>query len=274
MGLVEDVCATAGGDVAVRMGFRSGEIQLCDRMGRTNTTYTNLCTCIYTGKCISELIPGQYLAELCTECNEIKVVDMVTHKVHKAYSGIFSISMNHARLYAMCSSPGEGSLLVWHQLSKAVIQLQWNEGQKQLKEVRRVHVPGDRVYYMCYMPQADLLILSRYGGVVQAVKLQESAGQDPVWQLQWGEEVLGKKVKPEGVSCDSEGRVYVADGGNSRVLVLNGYTGEVIQELLKDAGLGSVFNVCCLSNPHQLLVYHYPPPDKKPTLSLYNITSL
>ncbi len=62
--------------------------------------------------------------------------------------------------------------------------------------------------------------------------------------------MLGKKIRPQRVSCDSEGRVYVGDGDNSRVLVVNGNTGVAIQELLQDTGLGRVSNVCCLSNPH------------------------
>ncbi len=273
---VDAMCATAGGDVAIRVGLGFGwlidEIKLCDRKGRTRTTYTGLCTrCGGYYKHISELIPGQYLAELCSAtygCNEIKVVDMVTHKVQRAYSG----SSSSMKLHAMCSGPVEGSLLVADDKSQAVIQLQWDEGQKQLKEVRREQLPGSNVLHMCYMAHTDLLILSGGGRYMQAVKLQAGAGQAPVWQLQG--KVLGKEIKPRSVSCDSEGRVYVADGNNSRVLLLDGSTGEVIQQLLQDAGLEDVFNVCCLSNPHQLLVYHQPPPDKTPTLSLYNITSL
>ena len=261
---VLDMCATAAGDIAVRMGYRSGEIQLCDRTGKTRTTYTGLCTCVCDNKSISELIPGQYLAQFCENCNDIKVVDMVTHKVHKAYSG----SSEHTKLWGMCSGPVEGSLLVWDRNSKSVIELQWNEGKKQLKEVRRVHVQvqasGGWVLYMCYIPHTDLVILSHYD-VVQAVKLHGGAGQTPVWQLKG--EVLGKEIVPWSVSCDSEGRVYVADKWNSRVLLLNGYTGEVIQQLLQDTGLGYVSRVCCLSNPHQLLV------KDDYTLTLYNITS-
>ncbi len=310
---VGDMCTTAAGDIAIRMGSGRGEIQLCDRKGRTHTKYPGLCTCGTVYKYISEVIPRQYMAELCWDCNEIKVVDMVTHKVHRAYSGS-SLSEKHVKLKAMCSGPGEGSLLVsyigsfglprrslkilalWEDHSfkcnsSAVIQLQWNETTKKLDEIRWVQVPGgDTVFYMCYMPRTDLLILSRDWKVVQAVKLQECAGQPPVWQLQG--EVLGKWIDPYGVSCDSEGRVYVVDGGNSRLLSINGSTGEVVQELLlisfQDASLGGVTtcveDVCCLSNPHQLLVNHYPSDKKstssptpfvvKPILSLYNITSL
>ncbi len=251
------------------------DIQLCDRTGQTRSTYIGLCSCaMISPKYISELIPGQYLAELCWDCNDIKVVDMVTNEVHKAYPGS-SLFKKYVKLWAMCSGPGEGSLLVWDDESYSVIQLQWNEGQKQLNEVRQVKVPGEwvpgrKVWYVCYLPHTDLVILSRGGGELEAVKLQ--GGQPPVWQLKGT--VLEKEIDPYGVSCDSEGRVYVADGGNRRLLLFNGYTGQVIQQLLQDTGLGTIYNVCCLSNPHQLLVKHRPPPDKTRTLSLYNVTSL
>ncbi len=267
---VGDMCTIAAGDVAIRMGSYSSpsdEIQLFDRKGRTHTTYTGLCTCKYSSKYISELIPRQYLAELCSGslgCNDIKVVDMVTHKVHTARSGGI-LYKKHVELCAICSGPGEGSLLICEFKSYSVIELQWNEGQKQLKEIRRVRVPGAWVKYMCYMPHIDLVILSRGDGMVQAVKLQGRAGQPPVWQLQG--KVLGKDIDPRGVSSYSVGRLYVADWHNSRVLLLNGYTGEVIQQLLQDAGLGTVYRVCCLSNPHQLLV------DHDLIFTLYNITS-
>ncbi len=269
---VGTMCATAGGDIAIRMGSGGREIQLCDRKGRTHTKYPGLCPCAIFFKYISEVVPGQYLAELCRGCNKIKVVNMVTREVHTAYSG-GSLSEKHVMLHAMCSGPGEGSLLVSDAWSEAVIELLWDEGQKQLKEVRRIQVAYKYILgHMYYLSQGDMIILGIPGIGVEAVKLQGGAGHPPLWQLQG--EVVKKDINPLDVSCDSEGRVYVADWINSRVLLLNGYTGQVIQQLLQDAGLGNVYRVCCLRNPRQLLVHHYPLPDEKPTLSLYNITFL
>ena len=190
----------------------------------------------------------------------------MSHEVVSVYSG----NDTGCELYAMCIA-GEGSLLIWDDKSKSVMQLKFNEQRKELEEVRpRVQLPGANVWYMCYMPHADLVILSRGHYEVQAVKLH-GAGQTPVWQLQG--KVLGKKIYPYGVSCDAEGQVYVADMRNRRVLLLNGYTGEVIQKLLWDDGLGFVSKVCCLSDPHQLLVGDSQHSIVPTDLSLYNITS-
>ncbi len=262
---VEAMCTTAAGNIVVRT---KKEIQVWgDRMGTTHTTYNKICDKHpYDFKWICEMTAGKYLADLCSGCDEIRVVDMVKRHVYTAYSP------SPCSLWAMCSGPGEGSLLVWDYKygSEAVIQLQWNETTKKLDEVRRVNMPGDTVFYMCYMPHTDLLILIRpYGNMVEAVKLQGGADQPPVWQLQG--EVLGKEINPYGVSSDNEGHLYIADGRNSRVLVVNGFTGEVVQELLQDAGLGVVCDVRCMSNPRQILVKHYS--NNTWALTLYNITS-
>ncbi len=276
------ICTTAAGNIAVQVSSWRAETQQHtvkeiqvwgDRMGTTLTIYDKLCNKHGSRRrWISEMSAGKYLADLCVACGEIWVIDMATCQVYQTYSH------SPSSLFAMCSGPGEGSLLVWDNESEAVIQLQWNEATKKLDEVRQVVVrqvvPGGIVSYMCYISHTDLVILSHCrGNKVQAVKLQGGAVQRPVWQLQG--EVLGKKIYPGSVSSDSEGRVYVGDVHNSRVLSVNGSTGKVIKELLQDAELGVVYDVCCLSNPHQLLVLHCPPPYYyKPTLSLYNMSSL
>ncbi len=265
--VVSDICATDIGLIAARMGHGSDQIHMCDRTGKTITRYTNLCTCD-ANKYISELIAGKYVAASCSasHCNNVKVVDTWTHEVVRTYSGR---DIGHD-LYAMCTA-GEGSLLIWDDKSKSVIQLKWDEENKVLYKIRQVHVPGNTVWNMCYMPHADLVILRRPSpNEVQAVKLKEGAHQLPVWQLKG--KVLGKWIEPRGVSSDSEGRVYVADGKNGRVLLLNGHKGQVIQELLHDDGLRwvDVSRVCCLSNPNQLLVHDGYTDDMK----LYDVDTL
>ncbi len=107
---------------------------------------------------------------------------------------------------------------------------------------------------------------------MEAVRLEGGASQPPVWQLQG--EVRGKEVNPSGVTSDRKGRVYVCDqsyGSHSRILLVNGYTGKVIEDH-KPSDLGDVYNVCCLSKSHKLVVYAHHSDNK--VLSLYDITSL
>ncbi len=189
-------------------------------------------------------------------CNDIKVVDMVTHDLLNAYSGYGP--GHHARLGgAMCSAGKSGSVLAWADY-KVVIELRWNEETKLLDEVRKARLPisqnSQSVAYMCYIPQTDLVVLM-WSGMVHAVKL-DGSDHSPVWQLQG--ELLGKVVpRPYGIRNDSEGRVYIGDHNNKRVLLVNGYTGEVMQQVGKEAGFGLVSNLCCLDNPCQLLMKHW-----------------
>ncbi len=259
---IEDMIALSSGDIAVKPHDEKktlkNEIHVMNRKGKTHTTYKKLCK---DGRIryICELIPGKYFAELCnydrgngwhkdTDWNDVKVVDMATQKECYTYSGH---DAGGYHLMSMCSGPGEGSLLVWDNMSEGIIHLQWNEADKKLERVRRVHVLGEFdgcVRYMCYVPKADLVILSRPGSeVVQAIKMP---GETPVWQQS------GTKIKPEGISCDEDGRVYIANGKDGTIWVVNGYNGEVIDKLGAETGMGKgVYKVCCLNNPSQLLVY-------------------
>ncbi len=272
-----------------------GNIDLCDRKGQKLTTCTNLCG-HYGQAYITELIAGQYLVELCLECNEIKVVNMVKIEKEKENNEndvdndsersdydsrscgserekemeedteiIIGYSGSSGKLHALCAGPKDGSLLVWDSKGRSVIQLQWNPNTKQLDEILKVLVPIDNVSQICYVPQADLVALIS-GQIVQAVKLQEGY-QPSVWEIQG--KVLGKEFCPKGVSSDTEGKVYIADK-NKRVLLVNAYTGEVLLERLTKAGLRNLSNLCCLSNPSQILLYD----SYWDNLTLYNTAYL
>ncbi len=142
---------------------------------------------------------------------------------------------------------------------------------------------------MHLIPGTDVLILIiPYGRhYVKAVKLPTITDQSPMKQLMgklfgnqppantmWKLEgiVLRWTIHPDAISSDRQGNVYITDWINNRVLVVNGLTGDVHQELTKwKKGKGCVNHLCCLDNPSQLVVYQTTgnPPG---TLSLYNIT--
>ena len=51
-----------------------------------------------------------------------------------------------------------------------------------------------------------------------------------IWRL-FGP-VDGRVIKPESITCDPEGNVYINDRGNSRILKISGLTGEVLRILI------------------------------------------
>ncbi len=117
---------TGAGLVAVRT-HGEDDIQLRGRQGTIHATYKNFCTCRAYLKYIAEIPDG--LAELCQACNEIKVVNMVTRKMCKAFSG------SGRELKVMCGFSVDKSLLVWDDKSKCVIHLKWDASTENLKKV-------------------------------------------------------------------------------------------------------------------------------------------
>ena len=75
--------------------------------------------------------------------------------------------------------------------------------------------------------------------------------------------VEGKEMKPYGICSDTEGRIFVADGQNSRVVVLDNQNGECIQSLLMGERMGDVFDVCWTDTQPQLIVRHGKPQEMK-----------
>ena len=166
----------------------------------------------------------------------------------------------------ICPGP-KGTLLVAGHY-QSLLQLQLDEKARKLHLVRQVQLlPFGKIEHMCYVAKNDLVILSSYCRIT-AVKLDTGAKEaKPVWQLMGL--VNGRQIDPQGITSDGKGRVFVADGDNSRILVLEASSGEVLQILLDDKHLGKVFDVCCLGQagqPDQILLKHEPS-----NASLYNI---
>ena len=72
--------------------------------------------------------------------------------------------------------------------------------------------------------------------------------------------VEGKKIIPYGICSDTDGRIFVADGQNGRLLVFCAENGEFIQSLLSEERMPAVFDVCWTDTEPQLIVRHS---DKK-----------
>lgn len=111
-------------------------------------------------------------------------------------------------------------------------------------------------------------------GSVQAIRLSDGS---VVWKI--GGEVEGRMIKPYGICYDSDGRIYVADGGNKRLLVFDCLTGELLQVLLDNDRTGDIFDVCWTSSQPQLIVRHGEPASvgrfqsSMKNISCYNIVT-
>ena len=90
----------------------------------------------------------------------------------------------------------------------------------------------DEFCTMNYVEQHDLVIVASNlpNGRVVAVTLPRK--QKSGWKLSG--DIKGKCINPQGMCHDDAGRLYVADGKNDRVLVLDSLTGRVLQILFEE----------------------------------------
>ena len=84
-------------------------------------------------------------------------------------------------------------------------------------------------------------------------------------------EVDGIAIEPHGMCVDDRGRLFVADGSNSRILVLNSQTGSLVQ-LIHLRNLGDIYELGFFSNNAQLLIQHSTTGSDKEQISIFNIS--
>ena len=81
------------------------------------------------------------------------------------------------------------------------------------------------VFDLCYAEVFDLIIFIFLNNEIEAMKF---GNESPIWKLSG--KVDGHVIKPDALASDAEGNVYISDGGNSRILKVDGLTGNVIPQ--------------------------------------------
>ena len=87
------------------------------------------------------------------------------------------------------------------------------------------------------------------------------------------QDVDGKNLDPRGVCCDLDGRIYVDDGGNKRLIMFDGKMGVLMQLLLTDEKAGWINNVIWTDTPPEFTVVRAILFDFV-NISTYNVTEL
>ncbi len=111
-----------------------------------------------------------------------------------------------------------------------------------------------------YLESYDLVLESDLHSIIKAVRVGDGS---KAWELSG--EVEGKEINPWEMASDEEGRVFVADGGNCRVLCLDGKSGHVLQVFTDILG-SYTWEVMFLSETQQLAVL-----DRSDRVTLYDI---
>ena len=87
---------------------------------------------------------------------------------------------------------------------------------------------------MCYSELSDIFVVKYTDEEIKAVKLESEATtlkvSAPKWKLSGV--VDGLAMKPDALTSDTRGNVYVGDGVNIRILKINSLTGDIVSILL------------------------------------------
>ncbi len=224
-------------------------------------------SCNSAGCPIAEIVAGGNLliAEGCEKGQQIYVYDLHKSEVVCQYKP------SAKGLKVFCEGP-HGSILA-KDGTGVITKLIWNATDMQLSEESNVTSKDlANAYNIGYLAKQGIIILADTDNCrITAVKLQQKGGAGdgggdttaaggggrggggghhpllhhpshrhsahpakPIWRLGGkGVRVAGKMLDPWDFCTDDKGRVYVADGKNARVLVLDGSTGHLIQILLE-----------------------------------------
>ncbi len=187
----------------------------------------------------------QLLAVSCFHCCKIRLYNMKTRESTTAF--------HDPSCYPGCMCQGEpNQIYVAQNVLDAVSILQLNYSQPQFTLEKIIQSEREDYCSICFVPSHRLIVINQNAPdkIVIAVSCDT---EKKLWELQ-GE--------VQGVQCNPHGMVYspdhqallVADGWNSRVLVVNPGDGSVRQVLPLCADMGVVWELC-LHN-QQLVMHH------------------
>ena len=110
------------------------------------------------------------------------------------------------------------------QVKKPIMQ-QVEEDVQKLPPERRIN--WELLNTFCYVEAFDILVGGKKNGEIGGVKFGSESSK---WNLTG---VVGDLViKPDAVTTDAEGNIYVSDGTNNRILKLNALNGDIISTIL------------------------------------------
>ncbi len=199
--------------------------------------------------CCVVVFPGDptFATECCIQCDVIRRYLLIINE-ETCGSVIYEKCGGPMK---MCPGP-DGSLLVL--TKKEMLRLRWNSSDAKYELVKKARSPMKNVDDMYYVQGTGLLVCSSS----QRKRVQAFDLDTGLLQWQFDQKVCGQDPNPFGLSSDSVGKIYVADGKNERLLVLDSTSGKLIQVLLKGTKLGRTWNVSCMSAEPQFTILTRP----------------
>lgn len=177
-------------------------------------------------------------------------------------------------IHRLCSGPHNSLLMYTGCVDKDTSlrhlhQLKWKEKQQSIENKAIITVGEiiDVAYGMSFAPDQNVLVITdMHSHKIAALKLNFTEdtstlveGTEMLWQLNGSENLIeGKKLhEPWGICCDTETqRVYVAETGNLRVLVLDMCSGGV-QQVISMKKYKLLSDLLFFTKKPQLLLHYH-----------------
>ncbi len=220
-------------------------------------------------RCVSVFVVGlhRYLAVSCVICCEIWFYNFITGEVKSVWRDDSNAGLEQFAPGPLCHGP-DNTILSCNALidskSVGVFRITLNN---ELTLAREIGVDIDTPYGIACAetPHAHLVFTCRWRDkAICATHMQSGKAQ---WIVNW--EVAGKLCEPHGL-CYMSGRLYVADGNNRRVLVLEPATGRLLQSIpIPD--MASVKSVAWSDTQPHLVIRHAVHGSNKHNVSYFDV---
>ncbi len=180
----------------------------------------------------------------CTECKVIRLMDLQTGTTRQVFQN------HNFRPGAMCLGT-KGQIFVVNDVfgAKQILQLDCSADPFQVTQTIQSGV--GRCHSVCYISKRRLLVLTKWSdSLIRAVSCDSSK---LVWTTD--KSVDSQRIKPHDAAyCPRQDLLYVADGGNSRILVLNPADGSKIQVVYLNEEVGFVDQLGLVGD--ELVLHH------------------
>ncbi len=130
----------------------------------------------------------------------------------------------------------------------------------------------------CTIDVPNSIVLTREGLVIASKCTDNivSATSLSSGQMAWvtgREPIAGKLCEPCGLALDQDGRLFIADGNNSRIVILEASTGAWLQTLMMP-GLGKIIDISWNQLSSQIAVRHHVTYSDRECLSTYQVQAV
>ena len=184
-----------------------------------------------------------YVIEICEKCGKIRAYNINTRVVKSVYG--------KCQPSQICKGPVETLILL--DKYSGVLKLQWLKDSEDLrrKSTKAINVCSLIINAMCYIESLDLLVFTAKSPTsISAFCLGKGSRR---WQIKG--EVLGLDSNFLGLCCDPAGYIYVWNGQNDKMMLLDGKNKEKPkQDFMREEITGKIIAACWTATQEQLTV--------------------